>query len=321
MLPDPPNPSFWRQSGSTSDADCRQNEGGTGTVSWGELWAETTGRLRMADHVEHAELEARWICEEASGFEGGEWVLGLQELATVGGVSRLDAMVARRMVGEPIQYVVGHWAFRTLDLMVDQRVLIPRPETEVVVGEALAELDRLLAARPAGQRPTVVDLGTGSGAIALSIAAERPRCDVWGVDRSADALAVARANLASLGMGGARVQLVEGSWWSALPAELAGSVALAVSNPPYVAASEPLDASVREWEPVGALVPGPSGLEAFTDIFGEASHWLAPDGVVVVEIGATQAEAVSAIARSGGLGQVRVARDLAGMDRAVVARR
>src|SRR5688500_3110506 len=124
-------------------------------------------------------------------------------------------MAERRLAGEPLQYVLGSWGFRTLDLFVDPRVLIPRPETEAVAGlaiEALAAIDRPgLAA----------DLGTGSGAIALAMAAERwPHVQVWATDLSADALAVARANLAALGRRGAVVRLVQGDWFGALPDEL-----------------------------------------------------------------------------------------------------
>ena len=291
-----------------------------GTISWRELLAEATDALRAAG-VEQPGLEARWVVEEASGLEGAEWVLGVDDPATNRGVARIDALVARRVAGEPIQYVLGRWGFRTLDLACDRRALIPRPETEQVVEVALAELDAVLLRRPSGHRPVVVDLGTGTGAIALSVAVERPGTDVWGVDRSADALALARANLAGLGMAGTRVRLVEGSWFSPLPAELAGTIDLVVTNPPYVAIHEELPPSVADWEPVEALVPGPSGLEGYEALLAEAGRWLAPDGVLVAEIGSTQASAVAELAVAAGLGEVRVAPDLAGLDRALVARR
>src|SRR5690606_8291102 len=137
----------------------------------------------------------------------------LDELVTVGGVSRLDAMVARRLAGEPVQYVLGSWAFRTLDLLCDPRVLIPRPETEQVVGHALDVLDRIRRSRADRHRPVVVDLGSGSGAIGLSIVAERPGTEAWLTDASPDAVAVTRANLAGLGMAGSTVHVVEGSWF------------------------------------------------------------------------------------------------------------
>ena len=246
---------------------------GDGTVSWRTFLGETTGKLRALG-VAEPEAEARWLIEEVSGLEGAEWVLGLDEPATQRGVARLDAAVARRAAGEPIQYVLGRWAFRSLDLLCDRRVLIPRPETEQVVDHALAELDRVLLSRHGDHEATAVDLGTGSGAIALALATERPGLEVWGVDASPDALAVARANLGGLGMAGGGVRLLEGSWFDPLPEGLRGRVDLIVANPPYVRGDEDLDPSVREWEPAAALVSGPTGLEAYEVIVAGARDWL-----------------------------------------------
>jgi len=288
-----------------------------GTVSWRELLAETTDRLAASDAAAPP-AEARWIVEEASGLEGTELVLGLDEPATVRMVAHLDAMVERRLAGEPIQYVLGHWAFRHLDLMVDRRVLIPRPETEQVVEVALGALDRIGAGRPSGHRLTAADLGTGTGAIALAVATERRGSRVWGIERSTDALAVARANLTGLGMAGSGVQLVEGTWFEALPDDLRGCLDLVVSNPPYIAADEVLDPSVADWEPVDALVPGPTGLEAHEAIVAGAGEWLAPGGALVLEIGSTQGPAVAVLLGAHGFDEVQVRPDLAGLDRAVV---
>ena len=224
-------------------------------------------------------------------------------------------MVERRRAGEPLQYVLGSWGFRSLDLLVDRRVLIPRPETEWVVEVALGLLP------PAGE-VVVVDLGTGSGAIGLSIAAERwPRARVVLTDASADALAVARANLAGLGRAGTTVELAHGSWWAAVPASVRGSVDLVVSNPPYVALADPLPSEVADWEPISALVPGPTGLEALAEILGGAGEWLRPDGWIVCEIGESQGEAAVALAVDAGLVDGAVRPDLTGRDRMVVARR
>ncbi|MCB0987503.1 MAG: peptide chain release factor N(5)-glutamine methyltransferase [Acidimicrobiales bacterium] len=296
-------------------------DNGDGTVSWRALLAETAHRLGSDPTASAPASEARWLIEEASGIEGSALELSLDSPATIRGVARLDAMVERRLGGEPIQYVLGHWSFRTLDLMCDGRVLIPRPETEQVVGWALDEMDRLLLARPEGHRMSVLDLGTGSGAIGLSVAKERPGTDVWLVDRSADALAVARANLSGLGMSGGRVRVLEGSWFDPLPEDLVGRVDVVISNPPYIAASEILDPSVVDWEPSQALVSGPDGLECHRQILSGASRWLADDGVVVLEIGATQAEAVVSLARDAGFGSAEVHSDHAGLPRCVVARR
>jgi len=232
-------------------------------------------------------------------------------------VARLDAMVARRRAGEPLQYVLGAWGFRQLDLLVDRRVLIPRPETEVVVEVAL----ELLVGR---ERPYVVaDLGTGSGAIALSLARELPLTgvEVWATDVSPDALDVARANLAGLGREAVNVRLTEGDWFDALPAALRGRLDLLVSNPPYVADGDALDPAVEEWEPAGALFAGPDGLAAVRVLVDGAVRWLRPGGHLVVELGAGQGDAAAALSRAAGLVAVGVRPDLAGRDRVLVAQR
>jgi release factor glutamine methyltransferase len=237
-------------------------------------------------------------------------------------VTFVEDMVERRRRGEPLQYVLGVWGFRGLDLVVDRRVLIPRPETEVVVEVALAELRRLTPPPELPPAPPLaVDLGTGSGAIALSLALEAPLARVWGTDRSAQALAVARANLAGLGSRVApRVRLAEGDWFDALPGELQGMVDLIVSNPPYVAATEVLPAEVADWEPAGALVAGPTGLEEVARILAEAPAWLRRPGAVVVEIAPHQAEAAARLAADAGFVDVDVRPDMAGRLRALVAR-
>lgn len=292
-----------------------------GTVSWSVFLAEAERRLTEVGSSTAA-IDARRIVEQASGFEGAAFYAGLDRPATVRGVHAFDAMLGRRLQGEPLQYVLGAWSFRELDVLVDPRVLIPRPETEVVVEHALAELDRVLAARgTAARSPVVVDLGTGSGVIGLSVAFERRDAQVWATDLSPDALAVARANLAGLGRAGTRVTLCEGSWFAALPPVLRGTIDLVVSNPPYVAPTDELDDEVRRWEPELALVPGPTGFEAIDLIVDEAPSWLAPDGVLVVEMAPFQTEVAAARARQAGFRDVRVAADLTGRDRMVIAAR
>lgn len=237
---------------------------------------------------------------------------------------RFVSMVERRRRGEPVQYILGHWSFRRLDLLVDQRVLIPRPETEVVVEVALGELAWLAAGGQGPGRLVAVDLGTGSGAIALSLAAENGAVYVWGTDRSEQALAVASANLAGAGTAtGGRVRFVEGEWWDALPDGLAGSVDLVVSNPPYVAGPElpGLPPEVSAWEPHQALVAGPSGLEALEAILLGAPAWLSSPSSLVCEIAPHQAGDVLALARSSGFDPVFVLPDLAGRQRVLVGRR
>ena len=263
--------------------------------------------------------DARRIVEEASGWEGADHAVHLDEPATVLTARSFWAMLDRRAAEEPLQYVLGRWGFRTLDLLVDRRVLIPRPETEQVADAALAELDALTGR---DRRVVAVDLGTGSGAIALAIAAERLGVDVWATDLSEAALAVARANLAGLGAPGTQVRLVAGRWFDALPVSLRGGIDLVVSNPPYVAQPEVADlpAEVAEWEPIGALVSGPTGLEAIEAIVADAPDWLARPGSLVVEHAPDQADAVAGVARRAGFTHVETRSDLAGRARMLVAR-
>ncbi len=268
--------------------------------------------------------EARWLMEHVDGDTG----LAL-------------ALADRRAAGEPLQYVLGRWPFRSLDLAVDRRVLIPRPETEQVVEVALAELASLVAHAPAvsgssGPRnPVCLDLGTGSGAIALSLAVEggslSPGLVVWATDASRDALDVAAGNLNELShrdpAAAERVRLVEGRWFDALPASVAGTVDLLVSNPPYVAEADfpHLDPTVRQWEPRGALVApdahGVGGMADIETIIAGASRWLRATGVMVIEIDPAQTGAALAAAQRAGWNRCRTGRDLAGRVRMVVARR
>ena len=261
-----------------------------------------------------SKAEARWIVSEAAS---DPWPHLLDELVSVRAERYFAQMVERRAAGEPLQYVLGRWPFRQLDLIVDRRVLIPRPETEQVVEVALGELALL------GSAPVVVDLGTGSGAIALSVAAEARPGAVWATDASPDAIAMARANL--VGLGGSRapkVRLAVGSWWDALPDELRGQISLVISNPPYVSTAEmgSLPAVVADWEPASALHGGPRGLDAIEVIVAGAPTWLARPGTLVVELAPHQATAATALARAAGFQETRVEKDLAGRDRALVAR-
>lgn len=283
----------------------------TRPVTWGALLRDASRRLG-------SEVDARRITERASGYDGAELALALDVAAPRRAVVNFEAMVDRCLRGEPLQYVLGRWGFRNLDLYLDRRVLIPRPETEVVVDVAITEAKAM-----AGDGLVAVDLGTGSGAIALSLAVELPGASVWGTEASADALAVARANLAGLGVAARRVRLVEGDWFEPLPWSLRGSVGLVVANPPYVAEDEveALPSEVADWEPRGALVAGPTGLEAISRIVAEAPAWLAPSGVLVCEIAPHQADAVLGMARSAGFTYADVRPDLSGRLRALVARR
>lgn len=280
--------------------------------------------------VDAPESAARYLAEEASGYEGAELVANAHETATSVATAHLDTMVARRAGGEPLQYVLGRWQFLGHDLFLDPRVLIPRPETEVVAVVALDEAKRSGARR--GRRDpwagsstsfAVADLGTGSGALALALAADLPDAEVWATDVNADALAVARANFAGAGSSSARIRVAEGSWFDALPEQMRGSLRLVVTNPPYVAEHEvaSLSREIRDWEPRGALVGGTRGTEAIDAIVDRARDWLDPQrGVLVCELAPHQSGESAERARAAGFADVSVRRDLTGRDRVLVAR-
>jgi release factor glutamine methyltransferase len=297
--------------------------------SWADLRRDAEARLRDAP-VAAPDTEARWMVERVSGYDGVELVLGEHEEATAPAAAHLDGMLERRIGGEPLQYVLGRWQFLGLDLFVDRRVLVPRPETEVVATVALEEAQRLELRRGRGDpwggtaaNEVVVDLGTGSGALALALASELPDAEVWAVDVSDDALAVARANVAGMGGGAAtRVRVARGSWYDALPTGLRGRVRIVVSNPPYVSEQEvaELPREVVEWEPYDALVSGPTGLEALAVVVESAPDWLDERGVLVCELAPHQSADAVRLARGAGFADVAVRADLSGRDRVLVAR-
>jgi release factor glutamine methyltransferase len=224
---------------------------------------------------------------------------------------RYEALLRRRLAGEPVAYLTGEREFWSLPLRLGPEVLVPRPETELVVERTLA----LLPGRGTepGRTVRVADLGTGSGAIALALASERPDWQLLATDRSHAALQVARANAQRLGLG--NVEFIEGDWCAPLSGRALDAI---VSNPPYVAALDPALERLR-YEPVEALSPGPSGLEALEAIIRGAGALLRSGGALVLEHGAAQARALAAVLVAAGFARVRCYRDLAGHDRVTQA--
>jgi release factor glutamine methyltransferase len=217
--------------------------------------------------------------------------------------ARFLALIERRAAGEPVAYVLGRKAFWSLELTVNPAVLVPRPETELLV-------ERSLALLPADEIKAV-DLGTGSGAIALALASARPRWRIVATDVSTAALAVARANAAALGL--ERVEMVHGDWLACLPGR---TFDLVLSNPPYVAAGDPaIRQSELMCEPRLALVAAEDGLGALRAIVAAAPACLERGGWLLLEHGATQAAAVAGALVARGFAQVRSHRDLAGRER------
>ena len=214
----------------------------------------------------------------------------------------------RRLSGEPVAYITGRKDFFGLTLAVDARVLDPRPDTETLVDWALACLPE---SAPETRSPRVLDLGTGSGAVALALQHARPDATVWAVDASEDALAVARANATRLNLS---VQFIASDWLSAVDVQRTGLFDLIVSNPPYVAEGDPHLAALTH-EPLQALTSGPDGLDDIRQIIAQAPACLGPGGWLLLEHGWDQADPVQALLREAGFEQVQSRRDLSGIAR------
>ena len=230
--------------------------------------------------------------------------LGASELGT------FRAAVKRRLAGEPVAYITGHREFWSLDFEVDRAVLIPRPETELLV--------ELASKLHAGSRPTMVDVGTGSGAVAIALARELPGATIYAVDCMPEALELARRNAASLDV---ELRLLCGDLLDPLPADL--ELDLVVSNPPYVTTAEyqELPAQIRDFEPRAALEGGSTGLEVITRLIPQASQRLGSGGSLMLEIGYQQGPRVCELMQQHGFQEVCIHQDLGGLNRVVTGRR
>lgn len=260
-----------------------------------------TDAMRAAG-VESPRLDAEVLLAEATGAGRAQIIASPDTPIDPVATRAYAEFVRRRLRREPVAYITGRKGFRRIEMAVDRRVLVPRPETELLVELALELKPR-----------SVLDVGTGSGAIALAIADELSEVQVVATDIYPDALEVARANVASLGLA-SRVGLAQGSL-------AAGSFDLIVANLPYVTEREwrDLEPELRDWEPRGALTPGPTGLEAIDSLLGELS--VSPStsaSAIGLEVGEGQAEVVADLVRRAGFARVEVRRDLAGIERVVV---
>jgi release factor glutamine methyltransferase len=262
---------------------------------------------RLAAASASPRLDAELLLAEALGMDRGRMLARTERRLEPDAAVRFARLVDRRAAGEPVAYLLGRREFWTLTLEVTPAVLVPRPETELLVELAL----ECLRGQPA---PAVLDLGAGSGAVGLAIAAECPAARVDLVDASAAAVAVAERNRTRLALGNARTLC--GHWYR----PVAGArYALIVANPPYLAADDPeLGAPGLRHEPRAALVAGPTGLEAIEEVVRAAREHLVPGGALIVEHGATQGEAVRARFAAAGLAGVSTHRDLAGLERATL---
>lgn len=263
--------------------------------------------------IEDATIDARLLLCAAAGFDHSALIrdpdLPIEEEAA----ELALAMARRRLAREPVSRILGERSFWSFDLLVTPAVLDPRPDTETVVDGAL----ELLAERQ-GEALSILDLGTGSGALLCALLDVFPQARGLGVDLSKEACAVARENLARCDLA-PRGQVRQGSWEAGLP----GPYDLVVSNPPYIetAALAGLDPEVRLYDPPLALDGGPDGLTAYRDICALLPGLVAPGGFAIFEVGLGQAEAVAALLSSQGFGNVRAKRDLAGVERAIMGQR
>jgi len=278
--------------------------------------------LKRALAVLHDSPTARSDAEELVsrllGMGRGELHLRRERSLAPEEIARLESWLARRVAGEPVQYITGRAAFRGLDLAVNPGVLVPRPETEGLVEAVLAVLREEM---PRWRRPRVLDLGTGSGAIALAIAAEWPAAVVTASDASEAALGTARENARALGLE-ARVRFAHGDWFGAIGGD--ERFEAIVSNPPYVATGEwdLLPADVRGFEPQQALFSGATGLEALREIVEDAPLHLVAGGLLALELAEARATEVAGwLEGAHDWSGVTLLDDLAGRPRVLLARR
>ena len=269
------------------------------------------GVARLARTTEDPRREAEVLLGAALARPRA-WLLAHAEerILDCEATDRYEAFVTRRALGEPIAYILGEKEFWSLPLAVGPGVLVPRPETELVVERALSHL-------PIEAQSDALDLAAGSGAIALAIASERPRCRITATDLSASAIETTRANAARLGLA-ERVAIARGAWFEPVSARKFDLIA---SNPPYIAVGDPrVEPGVSRFEPPQALFSGPTGLEALQSIIAGAPQHLVPGGWLVVEHGDTQGDAVRQLFARAGFDAVQTHRDLAGRDRCTEGR-
>lgn len=267
--------------------------------------------------IESARLDAELLLAEAVGCERGRLYLRYDTALGAREADLFRSLLARRMNGEPVAYITGRREFWSLDFIVTPAVLVPRPETELLVETAIG----LFAAEAeiSNLKLKILELGTGSGAIAVSLAKEIEGAEIWATDISAPALEVARANARRHGVEG-NIRFLEGDLFDPVR-ERAGFFDVIVSNPPYVRRGElaSLAREVRDFEPRIALDGGADGLDFYRRIVAQAPRYIAAHGSVVVEIGADMEESVARLFEESGYASVRAHQDLSGKDRVVRA--
>jgi release factor glutamine methyltransferase len=282
--------------------------------SLAQLLASSRSLLAKAG-IPDAALDARLIVEHFSATSRADAISAPDRIVAADAVMAIDAALGRRITGEPVHRILGFREFYGLQLALSAETLEPRPDTEVLVDVLLPFL-RDVAAREGGCR--IIDLGTGTGAIALALLSEVPLATATGVDLSEDALATARGNAERLGLG-ARFSVQKSDWF----AEIHGKFHAIAANPPYIPTNDllSLQREVRNFDPARALDGGADGLDAYRVIAKQAENYLEPSGRVALEIGHTQKEAVTRLFEAAGYRAVEARSDLAGHDRVLVFQR
>lgn len=288
----------------------------------GTTWTNTSILAWTSDYLakhndEHPRLSAEWLLCAATGLSRVELYTNFDRPLSPEELKKMHDGVVRRAKGEPLQYVTGEMPFRHLVLRCEPGVLIPRPETELLVDEALAGVDAMPEA-------PVLEIGVGTGCISLSLATERPSLHVVGTDKSARAVALAQRNTQALNLSD-RVTIVKCDLASGVDPALMGSFGVLVSNPPYIPTqvlAQEVPAEVRDYEPELALDGGADGLDVFRRIVDLAPVALVPGGLLCVELYEGHLEAAAELVRSQpGWSSVNIRKDLTGRDRILVAKR
>lgn len=280
------------------------------TATIGECWRKVRDRFR-ADGLDTPELDARLLAQYALGMDGTGLVTHEDDIMAPGGLMLLNAFADRRLAGEPVARLLGHQQFYGLEFELGTATLVPRPETELLV-------DLGLGVMLPQRQPHFLDLGTGCGCIAIALLANSPEASAVAVDISAEALATAATNAAANHVEN-RLDLRQGSWFAPLHAgELFDVI---VSNPPYVETEiiDELAPEVRDFDPHVALDGGQDGLSAYRAIAADAGKWLKPGGWVMVETGSEQGLEAGALFANAGFEGIEIKKDLAGLDRVLIA--
>jgi len=284
-------------------------------VLWGARVLEQHG-------CDSPRLDAELLLAHALGLSRARLLAQFDRVLSPAELARYRQLIERRRAHEPVAYIVGHQEFYGLDFYVDRRVLIPRPETELLVEKAIELAGKVgdsgYGIGVSSYPITLADVGTGSGAIAVSLAVHLPQATIYALDSSAEALEVAARNVRHHGVEG-RVHLLRGDLLSPLPEP----VDIVVANLPYVSETElaELPPEIRCYEPLSALDGGPNGLRHIRRLLAQAREYLSPHGAVILEIGATQGKAVAELARQHfPTAEIEIAKDYGGLDRVVIVR-